>query len=55
MRAYVLAATVLLSGCSVGMALSGNDEPDLGAIEVGTSRGEVQMQLGRPYGLAHPR
>ena len=38
----------LVSACSVGMALSGNEEPDLGAIKVGTSRGEVQMQLGSP-------
>ena len=38
----------LVSGCSVGMALSGNDEPDLGAINVGTTRGQVQMQLGSP-------
>jgi hypothetical protein len=38
----------LVSAGSVGMALSGNEEPDLGAIKVGTSRGEVQMQLGSP-------
>ena len=38
----------LVSACSVGMALSGNEEPDLGAIKLGSSRGEVQMQLGSP-------
>jgi hypothetical protein len=36
----------LLSGCSVGMALSGSEKPDLGAIKVGSSRGEVEMHLG---------
>jgi len=38
----------LLSGCSVGMALSGSEKPDLGAVKVGSSRGEVEMHLGNP-------
>jgi hypothetical protein len=38
----------LLSGCSVGMALSGSEKPDLGAIKVGSSRGEIEMHLGSP-------
>jgi hypothetical protein len=38
----------LLSACSVGMALSGEEDPDLGAIKVGASRGEVEMHLGSP-------
>ena len=38
----------VLGGCSVGMAMSGNDNPDLGAVRVGATRGEVQMQLGSP-------
>ena len=38
----------LLSGCSVGMALSGSENPNLGAIKVGSSRGEVEMHLGSP-------
>ena len=37
-----------LSACSVGMALSGSENPDLGAIKVGASRGEVEMHLGSP-------
>jgi hypothetical protein len=37
-----------LSGCSVGMALSGSENPDLGAIRVGASRGEVELHLGSP-------
>jgi hypothetical protein len=44
--AFVLAW--LLSACSVGMALSGSENPDLGAIKVGASRGEVEMHLGSP-------
>ena len=43
-----IAALLLLSGCSVGMALSGKQDPDLGAIRVGASRGEVELQLGPP-------
>jgi hypothetical protein len=38
----------LLSVCSVGMALSGSENPDLGAIRLGSSRGEVEMHLGSP-------
>ena len=32
--------------CSVGMAMSGSENPDLGAIRVGASRGEVELHLG---------
>ena len=38
----------LLCGCSVGMALSGKEEPDLGAIHVGSTRGEIELHLGSP-------
>jgi hypothetical protein len=44
----VLALAWLLSACSVGMALSGSENPDLGAVKVGASRGEVEMHLGSP-------
>ena len=44
----VSAMVVALSGCSVGMALSGDENPDLGAIKVGSTRGEVEMHLGSP-------
>ena len=46
----VLAALVVmcqLCGCSVMMAMSGEQEPDLGAVRVGASRGEVEMQPGK--------
>jgi hypothetical protein len=30
------------------MAISGKNNPDLGAVKVGASRGEVEMHLGSP-------
>lgn len=42
---YVLLA---LAGCSVAMALSGNPEPNFKAFEVGSSRRQVEIQLGKP-------
>jgi hypothetical protein len=47
-----LAAMVLLSGCSVGMAVSGKPDPNLGAVHVGATRGEVELQLGPPIETA---
>ncbi|SEJ22360.1 hypothetical protein [Nitrosomonas eutropha] len=38
----------VLSGCSVGMALSGKQDPDLRAIRVGATRGEIELHLGHP-------
>jgi hypothetical protein len=35
-------------GCSVGMAMSGKNSPNLGLIRVGASRGEVELTLGPP-------
>lgn len=46
--AGLAAATGGLSGCSVGMALSGSENPDLGAIRTGASRGEIELHLGSP-------
>ena len=37
-----------IAGCSVGMALSGKKEPNLGAFHVGSTRGEAELQLGSP-------
>ena len=47
----LLMLTIILSGCSVGMAMSGKKEPDLGAIRVGATRGEVELQLGPPVAI----
>jgi len=43
-----LLCLLCLGGCSVGMAISGKEEPNIGAIRVGSSRGEVEMHLGSP-------
>lgn len=37
-----------ISGCSVGMAMSGKEDPNFGAFRVGSTRGEVELQLGSP-------
>ncbi len=37
-----------MTGCSVGMAMSGKKEPQLGAVRTGATRGEVELQLGHP-------
>lgn len=48
-RIALLAATPwLLSACSVGMAMSDSNNPDLGTVKIGATRGEVEMQLGTP-------
>ena len=50
MPAAAVALFVLgtIPGCSVGMALSGDENPDLSAIKVGATRGEVELHLGPP-------
>jgi hypothetical protein len=42
---YVVLA---LAGCSVAMALSGTPQPNFKAFEVGSSRQQVEIQLGKP-------
>jgi hypothetical protein len=44
----VLALIPVLAACSVGMALSGEENPDLGAIHLGAARSEVELHLGAP-------
>jgi hypothetical protein len=39
---------LVLSGCSVAMALSGNTPPNFDAFEVGSTRKQVELQLGKP-------
>jgi hypothetical protein len=41
-----------MSACSVGMAMSGKPAPNLGAVQQGVSRGEVEMHLGQPVQTA---
>ena len=45
---FALLSSIALTNCSVGMAMSGKKTPDLGAVRVGATRGEVELQLGAP-------
>jgi hypothetical protein len=44
----VLYVTLVLSGCSIGMALSGNKEPNFDYINVGAPRNQVEAEFGHP-------
>ena len=44
----IMLTLAALSGCSVGMAMSGSENPDLSQVRVGSTRGEVEVQLGSP-------
>lgn len=43
-----LLTPLAISGCSVGMAMSGKKDPNLGMVRVGSTRGEVELTLGSP-------
>ena len=43
-----LCAILMLSGCSVAMALNGHPEPNFDAFEVGSTRKQAEIQLGIP-------
>lgn len=47
---FILALSMLafLPGCSVGMAASGKEEPNLAACHTGATRLEVERELGAP-------
>jgi hypothetical protein len=51
LRFAVVCFCLLLAGCSVGMAMSGKQNPELGAVRVGASRGEVELHLGSPVDI----
>src|SRR5689334_22087839 len=38
----------VLSGCSIGMALSGNKQPNFDFISIGAPRNQVEAELGHP-------
>ena len=52
MRPLLIASILFIMagnyGCSVGMAMSGKDNPNLGMVRVGASRGEIELTLGPP-------
>lgn len=39
---------ILVSGCSVGMALKGHPDPNISVLSVGQDRGVVLLNLGPP-------
>ncbi len=45
---FLALASLSLSNCSVGMALSGNKDPDINVVQKGAQRFAVEMQLGSP-------
>ena len=52
MSAYRTAAVLLLAGslagCSVGMALAGDETPDLSVVKIGAIKDDVEVHLGEP-------
>ena len=49
----LICAPVALTGCSVGMALSGDKQPQLAACRVGADRSDIEMQLGKPVTVSN--
>jgi hypothetical protein len=47
-----IASLLMLSGCSVAMALHGHQEPNFEAFELGSTRKQVEIQLGTPLSTA---
>lgn len=45
---FGLYAIVVLPGCSIGMALSGNKQPNFDYIVAGAPRNQVEAELGHP-------
>lgn len=48
----VVIVSIYLSGCSVGMALSGSEEPNLSVIKIGEQRSIVELEMGSPEEMA---
>ncbi|MBU1308796.1 MAG: hypothetical protein KKE30_04590 [Gammaproteobacteria bacterium] len=46
----IVVAAFLLSGCAVGMALSGKETKSMSALQIGQSRDIVLLNLGQPAG-----
>ncbi|THJ19795.1 MAG: hypothetical protein CAF45_015520 [Nitrospira sp. CG24E] len=46
-----LYAAIVLSGCSIGMALSGNKQPNFDLISVGAPRNQVEAEFGHPSAM----
>jgi hypothetical protein len=48
----LLLCCVLGQGCSVGMAMSGKPDPNMAIVKPGATRGEIELQLGKPIQTA---
>ncbi len=46
--AHMTLVALLVSGCSIAMALHGNPEPNFDAFRIGSTREQVENQLGQP-------
>lgn len=44
----LLLLTPSFSGCSVYLAMQGKEEPDISRVEVGSTRGQIEIELGDP-------
>lgn len=44
----IAGVSLMLGACSVGMAISGKEDPDLRAVKKGATRSGVEAQLGKP-------
>ncbi|HQU09889.1 MAG TPA: hypothetical protein PLV25_08020 [Opitutales bacterium] len=45
----ILAGTsLLMAGCSVGMALSSKPDPDMSVVKIGADRATIEKELGKP-------
>lgn len=47
-RFVLLYSLIILQGCSVGMAMSGKPDPNIGTLEIGQKRDIVLLNLGQP-------
>jgi len=53
-KRFIAAAgiSLVLGACSVGMAISGKEDPDLRVVRIGATRADVESQLGKPVQTA---
>jgi hypothetical protein len=47
-KELVIVLVVGLTGCSVGIAMSGKPDPNIGVLSIGQDRGVVLLNLGQP-------
>ena len=51
MASALLLSAPLLSACSVGMAVSGEEDPNLAVCKAGSTRAEIERELGYPRAI----